>query len=62
MTQMITTTFELDPFSDAYSQKLQRELRLDSAAYTHVDTTVLNQFDTLLQKYPHVFILPSAPP
>ena len=52
---------ELDPFSEEYHQKLRKELRLDTDEYSHVHPAVLNQFDTLLQKYPHAFLLPGAP-
>ena len=55
------TVVELDPFSEEYRQKLRKELHLDTDEYSHVPPTVLNQFDTLLQKYPHAFLLPGAP-
>ena len=48
---------ELDPFLETYHQKLR-----DSDEYSHVDPAVLDQFDTLLRKYPHaLFLLPGAP-
>ena len=52
---------ELDPFSDEYHQQLRKELRLDTTEYRHVNPAVLDQFDTLLRKYPHAFLLPGAP-
>ena len=52
---------ELDPFSGEYHQKLQKALRLDTDEYSHVHPAVLNQLDTLLREYPHVFLLPGAP-
>ena len=56
-----TSVVELDPFSEEYHQKLRKELRLDTDEYSHVHPAVLNQFDTLLRKYPHAFLLPGAP-
>jgi len=52
---------EHDPFSETYHQKLRKELRLDSDEYSHVDPAVLDQFDTLLKKYPYALLLPGAP-
>ena len=52
---------ELDPFSDEYHQQLRKELRLDTTEYRHVNPAVLDQFDTLLRKYLHAFLLPGAP-
>ena len=50
---------KLDPFSDAYKDKVINELRLHEN--NELTDKQRSQLDTLIRKYAHVFMLPGAP-
>lgn len=57
----LVSTNPMTPNSEQYHTMLCKELRLDSADYSHVPTDVMTAFDALLHKYPTAFILPGSP-